>query len=145
MSAGKTYQELEERDHADDTKGMSDKGHCRTKDREGSVKHRSEEEREEELNEQHPGVPNDGTNRHNSNTNEGAGWLSPISIREGLDEHVCDDEENSHNDGEDDFRKDDCTPASPRNVTREFLGGVTKTFLLVTSNHRSGETTVTDP
>lgn len=115
---------------------MSNEGHRRTKDGERRIEHRSEEQRKEELNEQNGCIPNDGTKRHDSNTNEGARWLSSVTVGEGLDEHVCDGEEDGHDDGEYDFREQDSAPAGTRNVARELLGGVTQSFPLVAGDHR---------
>lgn len=134
---GVTYQELEEANHSDNTEGVGDERHDRTELRVLRVEERSEEQREHELNEQDGGVPHDGSERHDGDADERRRRLTTVAVGEGLDEHVADDEEHSHHDGEDDFGEDDGAPASARNVAGQLLGGVTEALLLVSSNHRA--------
>ena len=140
-----TYEELEERDHSKDTKGVAEERHDGTKLRERRVQHRAQEEREQEEDQEDRGVPHDRADGDDGDTDERARRLLPVLVGERLDEHIRDDKERGHDDREDDLREDDRPPFRAGHVAREALGGVAEAFLLVPSDHRAGETAEADP
>ena len=124
---------------------MTKESHDGAKLGERRIQHRAQEQREEEEDQKDGRVPNDGADRHNRDTDERARRLLAILVGERLDEHVRDDEERGHDDREDDLREDDRPPLRAGHITGEALGGVAEAFLLVASNHRTGETAEADP
>ena len=124
---------------------MPEERHNRTELRERRVEHRAKEQREQEENEQDARVPHDGPDGDDGNTNERAWWLLAVLVGERLHEHVRDDEEGGHDDGEDDLREDDRPPLRARDVARQPLRRVAEPLLLVASDHRARQTAEADP
>lgn len=143
-SARFTYEEFEEGNQTDQAKHM---GQCSHDRREFLPRrhHRSEEEGDEEQGQQDGGVPDHWTNSNDTDTNKRAGILVSVLVWERLDEHVSDDEYRGLADWPDDFREQDRSPVSTRDVSGQLLRGMTKLLLLVTSNHRPRETAVSIP
>lgn len=95
---------------------MSESGHDRAKFNPG-VHHGSQEKGNKEKGDEDRCIPNNGSNGNDGNTNKRAGIGLTIN-GEGLDEHICNDNDDSHATGPDDFRDNNRTPAGTRNVTR---------------------------
>lgn len=140
----KTYEELEESDHSDESQEMSS---CSNDGTElcPRAHHWSEEEGHKEQRQQHRGVPNDGPNGDDGDTNQRARGLVTFGVGEGLDEHVSNNEDRGDGEGRDDFGEEDCAPRCSGNVARQLLRWVPKLLLLVTGDHGTRKTTVPIP
>ena len=123
---------------------MSERGHERRESR-PAREHRPDEQRDEEERQEHDGVPHHWTNGNNTDTDERARVLLAVPVGEGLDEHVRDDEDGGHADREDDLGEDDAPPLGTRSVSSHLVRRVAQLLLLVTSDHRTGQTTVAVP
>ena len=112
-----TYEELEERDQTDQGKEVSE---CRHERREPcpAVEHGTKEQRDEEQRQENCSIPHHRADGNDTNADERAWVLVAVPIGEGLDEHVCDDEEDGHDDGNDNLGEEHGTPACTGNVTR---------------------------
>lgn len=166
----RTYQELEERDHADDGTKVGNGSHTGTKlvgaavELLVSIEHtrpikthaRAKEERnEEEYNEQRH-VEDNRTERNDGNAQETR--LSLPVDAERLDEEVGNDEQDGEAEGAQNLRNNDGLPRSTGDITGELkvsnihetdathlLRWQTELLPLETSNSRTRQTAVTDP
>lgn len=139
------YKELKERNHTEDTEGVCNERHDSTEFGERRVEERTKEQGEQELDKENGGVPDDGSERDHGNTDQWAWWLVSIIIGERLDEHVGNDEKDSHDGREYDLRENDGSPSGTRDVSRELLRRVSEPLLLVTSDHGTRQPTVANP
>ena len=138
MQITRTYEEFEEPNHSDNSENVRSGRHERSKLGERGIQHRSKEERDDEHHKQHCSIPNDRSKRHERNANQRTWRVRARIVREGLDEHIRDNEQEGHHDREDDLRKDNRTPTCPGNITRQLFRRQPKFLPLVTSNHSSG-------
>lgn len=106
---------------------------------------RADDNGHEEEDEQDSRVPHDGTERDDEDADKRAGRRLAVLVRNRLDEHVGDDEEDGHGHWLNDLGEEHRAPTSARHVARQLLGWVAELLLLVTGNVRARETTVTDP
>lgn len=77
----KTYEELEERDHANQTEEMRSTSHDGSESS-PTLHHGAQEQRDEEQSQQNRCVPHNWTNSDHSNPDQGGGILLAILVRE---------------------------------------------------------------
>ena len=123
---------------------MSERSHERRESR-PAREHRPDEQRDKEERQEHDGVPHDWTNGNNTDTDERARVLLAVPVGERLHEHVRDDEDGGHADREDDLGEDDAPPLGTGSIAGHLVRWVPQLLLLVTSDHRTGQTTVAVP
>lgn len=97
-------------------KGRHDRCELRPRLQDGTQKERHEEQGQEDG-----GIPHDGTDRDDRDTDERAGVDTTLGIGERLDEHVRNDEDRRTADGPEDLRKQYGSPAGTRDVSRQLL------------------------
>jgi len=141
----KEPQEFEETNHSDDGQNVSNGCHDSTKLDAAQIEHGAEEQGNDEQREEHSSVPGDGSDGDDGKTDQGAVAEITVGVRERLDEHVCDTEDNSHADRRENLRKQDRSPAGAGQVSRKLLRRVAESLLLVTGNHGPRQTAVPDP
>ena len=84
-----THEELKERDDANECEEMGECGHVRS-ELLPLGENWSKEQRDEEKDNEYGGVPNDGADCDEGDSDKWAWGLVSILVREGLDEHVGD-------------------------------------------------------
>ena len=123
---------------------MGKRGHERREPR-PTLHHGTKEEGDEEQREEHRRIPDDRANGNDTDADERARAGVAVAIREGLDEHVCNDENARAANWKDDLGENDAPPLRTGRVTRQLVRRVSQLLLLVTRNHRPRQTAVSVP
>ena len=139
-----THKEFKESNKTNQSQDMGQGSHQGTKFGPG-FHHGPQEKWNEKQANQDRGIPDDGSDCNDSNTNKGTGSKLTIRIREGFHKHVCYNDDDCHADRPYNLGKDDGLPTCSRDVTWEFFRRVTQLLFLITSDHSSRKPAVAVP
>lgn len=98
----KEPEELKGCDEANQAQGMCESSHNRS-ELGPRLHHRAQEQRDEEQPHENRGIPHYRSNCDDRNTDERTWGEIAVLIREGFDEHICDDKDGGHANGPDDL------------------------------------------